>query len=67
MPQPDFDFTFQNHGLIWLCQPENEEAREHLHANVGEETQFWGNAVVVEPRYVEGLAANLAANGFTTN
>lgn len=59
------DFTFENHGSIWLCRPQNDAAREHLEENVSEEAQWFGGALVVEPRYVEGLVGGLRDNGWS--
>jgi len=61
------DFHFENHGSPWLVRPLNDEAREHLAANVDAEAQWFGDALAVEPRYgVEDLAAGLEAAGFRT-
>jgi len=58
------DFTFQNHGSIWLVAPEHNGARAHLAAHVGDEAQWFGGALAVEPRYVPDLIDNLIHAGF---
>jgi hypothetical protein len=58
------DFTFVNHGSLWLCRPNNDEAREHLREHVDAEAQWFAGAVAVEPRYVTDLAMNLQDAGF---
>lgn len=58
------DFTFENHGSIWLCRPQNDAAREHLEDNVSEEAQWFGGALVVEPRYVDELVGQLGMRGW---
>jgi hypothetical protein len=58
------DFSFSNHGSIWICTAHNDAAWKHLHANLGDEAQRWGRGVAVEPRYVEGLAEALRNNGW---
>ena len=58
------DFILENHGSIWLVRPQSEPAREHLAENVSDEAQWFGDALVVEPRYVEGLVNGLRNNGW---
>jgi hypothetical protein len=65
--QGNTGFTFHNHGSIWLCQPDTDEAYQHLSENVAIDAQWWGRCVVVEPRYVTSFAASLAAAGFTVS
>ncbi len=43
----------------------DSEAKEHLKSSVGEEAQWMGEALAVEPRYVANLAKRLQDNGFT--
>lgn len=58
------DFTFSNHGSIWLCLPKNKAADKHLHSHVSRESQWFGDALVVEPRFVRDLAERLDDAGF---
>jgi len=58
------DFVFSDNGSLWLCRPTNQEARQHLEENVSDEAQWFGGALVVEPRYVEGLVEGLVENGY---
>ena len=58
------DFRIENHGSIFLFDPQNTSAENHLRDNVSEEAQWFGGALVVEPRYVIDLAAALEAEGF---
>jgi hypothetical protein len=58
------DFTFINHGSIWLVRPATPELREHLEANVSDQAQWFGGALVVEPRYVDTLADALQGEGY---
>lgn len=62
---PDAGFTFSNHGSVCLCEPDTDEAYLHLAENVAADAQWWGHPLVVEPRYVNSLAASLVAAGFT--
>jgi hypothetical protein len=51
----ELDFTLENHGSLFLLRPLNSAAKhwmgEHLPMD-NPETQFWGDAIVIEPRYV---------------
>ena len=60
------DFIVTHHGTLALFEPQNDEAREHLEENVSDEAQWFGNALVVEPRYVLNLVAGLEEEGFST-
>jgi hypothetical protein len=59
------DYSFENHGSLWLCRPLTDAAREHLEENVSDEAQWFGGALVVEPRYVESFQQALEANDRT--
>jgi len=58
------DFRIENHGSIFLFDPQNTTAEAHLRDNVSEEAMWFGGALVVEPRYVIDLARALEAEGF---
>jgi hypothetical protein len=58
------DFTFINHGSLWLVIPAGTAQRAHLAAHVSDEAQWLGGALAVEPRYVDGLASALTDDGF---
>jgi hypothetical protein len=61
------DFTFTNHGTLWLVTPNTDAAFVHLEAStVGSDAQWLGRAVAVEPRFVAFLATLLQQDGFTT-
>jgi hypothetical protein len=63
----EIDFVIQNHGSIFLFDPQNTEAENHLRENVSGEALWFGGALVVEPRYAGALAAALEAEGFHIN
>ena len=58
------DFRIENYGSIFLFDPQNTTAEEHLRENVSEEAQWFCGALVVEPRYAAGLAQALQTEGF---
>jgi len=45
----------QNHGSVVLAFPMDDEAEKWLHETAPQEAQFFGRALVIEPRYVEGF------------
>ena len=57
------DIYMENHGSIWLFRPVSEAAREHLDDVIDEMAQWFGDALVVEPRYVSDLATSLEDDG----
>jgi hypothetical protein len=68
LPKPSFDFTFENHGSICLLRPLNDSARawmdEHLPMDTPE-TQFWGDAIVIEPRYAADVLRGISNDGLS--
>lgn len=45
----------ENHGSLWLARPMDDAARQWLKETAPEEAQFFGDALAMEPRYVEGF------------
>ena len=58
------DYVVQNHGSIFLVEPQSDEARDNLQDNVQEGAQFFGRALVVEHRYILDLVATLQNEGW---
>jgi hypothetical protein len=56
------DVVVQNHGSVVLVHPQTEEAKAWIEENVVE-PQYFGQALVVEPRYVIGLARGMEEHG----
>jgi len=54
----ELDFKLENHGSLFLLRPLNSAAKdwmgEHLPTD-NPETQFWGDAIVIEPRWTARL------------
>jgi hypothetical protein len=46
------DFRCENHGSIFLLYPLSKSARSWVEQNLPSDAQFFGNAVVIEHRYV---------------
>ena len=57
-------FDVENHGSIVLVRPLTADVRAWLVEHTDEEAQWFGNALVVEPRYVEPLVAALIEEGY---
>jgi hypothetical protein len=53
-------FALVNAGSIVLVQPLSASARQWLERHVMGETQWWGGALVCEPRYVHALLSGAA-------
>jgi hypothetical protein len=60
------DFEVSNCGSLFLLHPLNPTAKawmqEHLPVD-SPETQFWGEAIVIEPRYLEPIIEGILADG----
>jgi hypothetical protein len=60
------DFVLENHGSLFLLRPLNSAAKEwtqdHLPVD-SPETQFWGEAIVIEPRYVAPIVDGIIGDG----
>ena len=57
------DVHIVNHGSIILCHLYTPEASAWIEENVAGEAQFFGTALVVEPRYVAALVAGMREDG----
>jgi len=57
-------FTIEDHGTIVLVRPLTPDVEAWLADNVEPEAQWFGGALVVEPRYVEALYLGLVSEGF---
>jgi hypothetical protein len=58
-------FNVENHGSIVLIRPLTSDVHVWLIQNCGDEdTQWFGSALVVEPRYVEDIVHGLVEAGF---
>lgn len=57
------DVRVENHGTLFLFCPESSAAQEWIATNVQADAQFFGTALVVEPRYARDLADGMVADG----
>jgi hypothetical protein len=59
------DVTIENHGSICLLRPNHSQVAAWFKETAPEDAQFWGDSLVVEPRYVDGVIEALANEGFS--
>lgn len=52
-----------NHWSIVLAHPIDDATAQWLRETAPEDAQFWGNALVIEPRYVLGFVDAFEAAG----
>jgi len=63
-PAPTVDFRVTYHGTVTTITPLTDRCREWVEINVEiEPWQRFGNAIAVEPRYVEQLAEAMIEEG----
>lgn len=48
-----------NHGTIVLLHPRDEQVREWLEEHTADDALWWGDALCVEPRYVEPIVVGV--------
>jgi hypothetical protein len=53
----------EDHGSLWLLRPITEAGRDWLHEHTGDEAQWFGSALVVEPRYVADIVQGMQEEG----
>lgn len=63
--EPDADYLFENHGSVYLCRPTSGKAFAWLHEHTVD-GQWLGDALAVEPRFVDSLATSLEDDGWST-
>lgn len=62
------DFAVENHLSLVLVRPLTPEANAWLDENVANpDTQWFGGALVCEPRYVSDLVAGIEGDGLTVS
>ena len=63
-PSPEVDFSIENCGSVFFVRCGSESARKHLAEFVESDSQWFGNALAVEPRFVGGLVSSLREDGW---
>lgn len=63
-PAPEqVDAYVEHHGNLFLVRPVSSAAFDWLRENVAEDAQHFGNALVVEPRYITDLVRGMVDAG----
>jgi hypothetical protein len=57
------DVSVENHGSIVLFRPLTPKASAWIDENVQDDAQYFGSALVVEPRYAGDLAQGMVNDG----
>lgn len=57
------DAMVENHGSLFLVRLLTSNAKDWINEHVSEEAQFFGWALVVEPRYIEDLIESMQGDG----
>ena len=64
--ETELDFKLENHGSLFLLRPLSVAAKEWMQQNLpvdSPETQFWGDAIVIEWRYVDAIVDGIIGDG----
>ena len=59
------DVTVQDHGSLFLLQPHTAAAKAWIEENVQEDARWWGNALVIEHRYIDNVVNGAIKDGLT--
>ena len=65
MTHAQHDFIVSNHGSIYLLEPLTEAGRQWSDDHLPDDAQMFGNAVVVEHRYIEDIVLGIQDDGLT--
>jgi hypothetical protein len=57
------DLHVANHGSIFLLSPVTEAGENWIIEHIPEDAMTFGNAIVVEHRYIEAIVAGALADG----
>lgn len=57
------DVVVENHFSVFLFHLGSDEARAWIKDHVTGETTWWGDALVVEPRYAQNLESHMTEDG----
>jgi hypothetical protein len=62
----ELDFRLENHGSLFLLRALSSAAKDWMGERLpidNPETQFWGNAIVIQPRYVAPIVDEAIGDG----
>jgi hypothetical protein len=61
--QEKADLFVQNEGSIFLLRPVSEAGEQWIYDNIPDDAQRFGDAIVVEHRYIRNIVAGAQADG----
>ena len=61
------DFRCENHGSLFLLYPLTQSAHSWLEQHLSEDAHWFGNAVVVEQRYIWAILDGIHSDGLTVS
>lgn len=59
------DFHFFDHGSIVILKPVSALAQDWVDEHIGDDAQFFGGGVVIEPRYAGDILDGVVADDLT--
>lgn len=59
------DFTIENCASVILLRPLTPVAKQWLTDHMPDDAQYFGDAVAIEPRYLEDVVDGLTNDGLT--
>jgi len=62
-----FDFICENHGSIFLLRPVSPASFDWIESHLPPDRMTFGNAVVIEPRYVSAILVGLQDDGLVVS
>ena len=57
------DFTLYDHGFTFLLHPHTETARNWIAEHISEDAYLFGNAVVIEHRFMADIVKGIQMDG----
>lgn len=60
---PPVDFELEHHGSTVLMRPHTDRARDWIAEYIPEDAPRMGEAVAIEPRYVDAIARGAEGDG----
>jgi len=63
------DFTVENHGSIFLLQPQNKQAIDWVDEHIGQSNGFqpYSPTIAVEHRYIADIVAGIRNDGWVVS
>ena len=62
--EPEHDFAVVSHGSVYTLRADSPLVEEWIEEHVGGKTQWFGDALVIEHRYVRDIVEALESEGF---